>query len=240
VHFVDLCGYLRVSSESQLDGYGLDAQRKAIRAWAKANGHRIVHWCADEGRSGALDVSERAGLACAVEAVKSGASRGVVVARLDRLARSLTVQEGILAVLWRNGGSVFTADTGELRPDDPDDPMRTAVRQVVGVFAQLDRAMVVKRLRDGRTAKASTGRKAVGAYAYGYRGHGKGRERDATPEPTEQEAVRMIVELRRSGKSYREIVAALEAEGHRPRRADRWSPMSVRNIACREVESSAA
>jgi DNA invertase Pin-like site-specific DNA recombinase len=111
---------------------------------------------------------------------------------------------------------------------------------VFGVFAQLDRAMVVKRLRDGRMVKAATGRKAVGAYAYGYRRHGKGRERDAAPEPTEQQAVRRIMELRSENKSYREIVRTLEAEGHRPRRADQWSPMSVRNIVCREVEPSAA
>jgi hypothetical protein len=30
--------------------------------------------------------------------------------------------------------------------DDSNDPMRTALRQVVGVFAELDRRMVVKRL----------------------------------------------------------------------------------------------
>ena len=171
---------------------------------------------------------------CAIEYLASGATSGFVVARLDRLARALTVQEAILGLVWQLGGVVFTADAGEVLPDDPDDPMRTAIRQVFGVFAELDRKMVTKRLRDGRKAKAATGRHAVGAYAYGYRGAGKGRDRDASPDQPEQVAVRRIAELRRAGTSYRAIAATLEAESLRPRRAERWSPMAVRNIAIRE------
>jgi hypothetical protein len=39
--------------------------------------------------------------------------------------------------------------------DDPDDPTRTAIRQVLGVFAELDRKTVVKRLGDGGPSKAA-------------------------------------------------------------------------------------
>jgi DNA invertase Pin-like site-specific DNA recombinase len=114
------------------------------------------------------------------------------VARLDRLARSLAVQEAALAAAWRLGATVYTVDGGQVHEDDPDDPMRTAMRQMRGVFAQLDRGQVVKRLQDGRQAKAATGRKSVGAYAYGYRGEGNGRDRDAAPDPVEQAAVQRI------------------------------------------------
>lgn len=226
--------YLRVSSEGQLDGFGLDVQEKACRAWAKSNGHRIVTTHTDAGVSGALEAAERPGLSAALLALQHPPDAdGLLVARLDRLARALTVQEAALAVAWRSGGRVFTADTGEVLRDDPDDPMRTALRQVVGVFAELDRRMVVKRLRDGRKAKAETGRHAQGAYAYGYAGEGRGRARDATPVPEEQRAVARILELREKGESYRAIAAALDAEGMRPRRAAQWSAMSVRNIANR-------
>jgi DNA invertase Pin-like site-specific DNA recombinase len=228
---MDLVGYLRVSSEGQLDGYGLDRQERDIKRWAKANGHRLVHWCRDEGRSGALDVADRPGLACAVDAISSGLAKGVIVGSIDRLARALTVQEAALALVWKLGGTVFTAEAGEVPQDDPDDPMRTAIRQVMGVFAELDRKNVTKRLRDGRRAKAATGKKAVGAYGFGYRAAGKGRERDAAPDPSEQVAVRRIIELRREGASYRQIAAKLDAEGLPPRRAECWSPMSVRSVA---------
>jgi DNA invertase Pin-like site-specific DNA recombinase len=229
-----LVAYLRVSSEGQVDGYGLDVQERAVRAWAKAHGHRIVALHTDAGISGATDAADRPGLSAALLALqRPPEAEGLVVARLDRLARALTVQEAALAVAWRAGGRVFTADAGEVLRDDPDDPMRTALRQVVGVFAELDRRMVVKRLRDGRKAKADAGRHSTGAYAYGLRGGGKGRQRDAVPDEDERLIVERVGELRSAGDSYRSICATLTSEGFRPRRAVGWSPMVVRAIALR-------
>jgi DNA invertase Pin-like site-specific DNA recombinase len=231
-----LVSYLRVSTNGQVDAYGLEAQRRDIRRWAKANGHKIVAEHVDAGLSGTLPVGERPGLADALRTLrKPPEADGIVAGRIDRLARELTAQEGIFALVWREGGRVFTADYGEWMRDDPDDPMRTAMRQMAGVFAQLDRASISKRLRDGIKAKAAAGKHATGSYAYGYHGTGKGRERDAAPREDEQRAVRRIVELRRAGDSYRAIAATLDAEGHQPRKAERWSAMAVRNVAVREL-----
>jgi DNA invertase Pin-like site-specific DNA recombinase len=57
---VKLVAYVRVSTIGQVrEGYGLDAQRADIRTWAKANHHRIMLWCSDEGVSGANGVDRR-------------------------------------------------------------------------------------------------------------------------------------------------------------------------------------
>ena len=230
-----LAVYVRISSDSQLDGYGLDVQEAACRSWAKANGHKVVALFTDAGVSGATDALDRAGLSAALLALQAPPdAEGLLVARLDRLARALTVQEASLAIAWRAGARVYTADAGEVHQDDPDDPMRTALRQVVGVFAELDRRMVVKRLRDGRSAKAEAGRHATGSYAFGYQGEGKGRQRDAGPAPAEQATVERILELRAANRSYRQIAVTLDAEGLGPRRAATWSAMAVRNIVIRE------
>jgi DNA invertase Pin-like site-specific DNA recombinase len=147
--------YLRVSSTGQLDGYGFDVQRADIHRWAKANGHKIVDEFTD-AVTGKYDAPDRPGLSDALHVIrKPPAVDGIVVGKLDRLARALTVQEAILALVWREGGQVFTAEDGEVRQDDPDDPMRTAIRQAQGVFAELDRKTVVKRLRDGRRGVVS-------------------------------------------------------------------------------------
>jgi DNA invertase Pin-like site-specific DNA recombinase len=143
------------------------------------------------------------------------------------------VQEAILALVWGEHGKAFSAEDGEIREDDDDDPMRTAIRQMRGVFSELDRRTIVKRLRDGRRAKAAEGKHAVGVYAFGTQGIGKGRDRDAGENPDERAAVQRIVELRRSGASYRDICAALNSEGLKPRRAAAWQPNSVRNVALR-------
>jgi DNA invertase Pin-like site-specific DNA recombinase len=230
-----LVAYLRVSSNGQLDGYGFDVQRRDIRAWAKANGHKIVAEYTD-AVTGKADAVDRPGLLEVLQMVRRPPEAdGIVVGKLDRLARQLTTQEAILGLVWREGGRVFTAESGEVLQDDPDDPMRTAIRQVQGVFAELDRKTVVKRLRDGRRAKATEGKHSVGTYAYGYQGVGKGRDRDAGPREDEQVVVRRIVELRRSGSSFRAIAATLDNEGFKPRKAASWSAMAVRNIALREL-----
>lgn len=152
-----LIGYMPVSGIGQVnDGFGLAIQDSALRSWVKTNGHKLIRIEEDEGVSGAKDAADRPGLSAALLAVQEGEAEGLLVPKLDRLARALTVQEAALAFVWRAGGRVFAADSGEVLRDDPDDPMRTALRQVVGVFAELDRRIVVKRLKDGRTATRRT------------------------------------------------------------------------------------
>jgi DNA invertase Pin-like site-specific DNA recombinase len=234
---MDLVAYVRVSTGKQGDAYGPAAQLSAMRKWAKSNGHRIVAECTDTV-SGTTQPSERPGLTEALDALRPPPrARGLLVMQLDRLARALHIQESILAVAWATGATVFTASDGEVLQDDPDDPYRTFVRQVMGGAAQLERALVVKRMRAGREAKRAAGKHSVGPYAFGYHGDGVGRDRDAAPLSDEQGTVERIVELRKAGRSYREITATLDAEGLRPRKAAAWSAMSVRNIAMREMSA---
>ena len=218
--------YLRVSGKGQLDGYGLDIQEQQVSACAKTNRFKLVEIIRDEGVSGTLEAADRPGLAEALAMIENSEAEVLLVPRLDRLARSLTVQEAALAQAWRHGGRVFACDSGEVLRDDPDDPMRTAMRQMVGVFAQLDKAMTVARLKRGRAAKKAAGGRAVGAPPFGYRAvDGK-----LVSSPTEQEAIALMRELRQGGSSYRQIVTALEAGGHPTKLGRRWKPNTVRRI----------
>jgi DNA invertase Pin-like site-specific DNA recombinase len=226
-----LVAYLRVSTTAQaVDGYGLDVQRAEVTKWAKANGHRIVRWCSDEGVSGTTEAVDRPGLSCALSAIEDGDAAGVVVARLDRLARSLTIQEAVLAHLWHRGASAFTADAGEIVQDDPDDPMRRAMRQMVGVFSELERNMVVLRMRRGRAAKATAGGWAYGAPPMGY----EAREGVLVADESERETVDLIVSLKGEGKSLREIAVLLEDQGRPTKRGGRWQPTTIARILRRE------
>jgi DNA invertase Pin-like site-specific DNA recombinase len=225
---VRLVAYVRVSTREQVEhGQGLEIQRAAIRRWARANGHRIIAWCADEGVSGAKAAEDRPGLTDALTALRTRKAAGLVVRDYDRLAREVTVQEAVLAEAWhRTDAHVFTT-FGEILRDDPDDPTRTAMRQMAGVFAGLDRRMIVKRLRDGRAAKAASGGHATGSYPYGT---GKGG-----PVPTEQRALATMLILRSEGLSTRAIAATLTAEGHPTKRGGAWSSPSVARILSRSA-----
>lgn len=225
-----LTAYLRVSTAGQVkDGLGLPTQERLIKAWAKANGHKIVAVRRDEGVSGANGIDGREGLPLALADVRDKRADAMVVSSIDRLARVLTVQEAILGMVWKLDGKLFTVDGGEVTPDDPDDPMRTAMRQMAGVFAQLDRAMVIKRMRNGRLTKAERGGYVGGAPAYGVKAEGKALVADET----ERQAITRIRELDAAGNSLRQICDALTAEGIAPKRGARWYPATVSRVLAR-------
>jgi DNA invertase Pin-like site-specific DNA recombinase len=127
-----LAAYLRVSADAELErGRGLGVQKKAITRWAKANRHRVAVWTTDEAVSGADAVDTRVGLYDALEALRTGAAGGLVVYDLDCLAKALHVQEAVLGQVWEMGATVFSVeDGGEVPEDDPDDPVRRAMRQM--------------------------------------------------------------------------------------------------------------
>jgi DNA invertase Pin-like site-specific DNA recombinase len=69
---------------------------------------------------------------------------GVVVYRLDRLARDLIVQETLLAEVWRMGREVFSTSAAEqgYLADDPHAPSRKLIRQVLGAVNEYERSMI--------------------------------------------------------------------------------------------------
>jgi len=222
-----LVAYIRVSTENQVrEGFGLDAQRAEIVAWAKAEGHRIVQWTGDEGISGANGIDTRQGLYEALLAVQQHRAQGIVFTSLDRLARRMTEQEGILGEVWAADGTVYSlGDGGEVLQDDPDDPMRTAIRQTRGVFAQLERGLIRQRMAKGKREKAAQGGYVGGAPAFGYRAeHGVLAEDSA-----EQATIERARELRGSGMSLRQVGSALTLENRNPRRGA-WHPTSVARL----------
>lgn len=225
-----LVAYLRVSSAVQVEAWGLDRQESAVRKWAKFNGHRITEWRRDEGKSGTLEAVDRLGLSESLELVSARKVDGILVADLDRFARKLTVQETALALVWKAGGQVFTATSGEVHREDPDDPSRNLIRQVMGAVIEYEKNMSVLRMRKGKAAKALTGRKTDGQYAYGYQQTGTGRARDAGPQPEQQAIVNRIVEARNAGNSFRDICAQLNAEAVPTKNGRAWLPMTVKRV----------
>ncbi|MEU1035481.1 recombinase family protein [Streptomyces mirabilis] len=105
--------------------------------------------------------------------------------------------------------------------------MRTAMRQMMGVFAQLERSMIAARLRHGRREKAEQGGYAYGAPPYGWRAH----QKELAEEEAEQAGRARARQLRDEDElSFREIAAVLDAEGIRPKRGERWHPETVRRM----------
>ena len=145
-------GYVRVSTTVQAeDGFGLDVQRASIIAAADRLGIDIVAWCEDAAVSGTKDALDRDGFNCLVRHLLDGDADTVLIHHGDRLARNLTVHEAALAVLWSHGADVYIA--GELvQADDPSDPIRTMVRQILGAVNEYARKDAMLKMHGGRKA----------------------------------------------------------------------------------------
>jgi DNA invertase Pin-like site-specific DNA recombinase len=229
---VKVVAYLRVSTDRQAEeGLGLEVQKQAIGTWARANDHRVVLCARDEGVSGSNGLDTREGLADALETLKSRQAGGLIVYRLDRLARDLVLQEQLLADIRRMGADVFSTSSAEASylTDDPDDPSRKLIRQVLGAVNEYERAMIALRLRAGRRKKHDNGGYAYGSPPYGWRAVG----RELVEHPHEQAALARMRTLRAAGASYRDVAAALTNEGYEPKRGGTWYPMTVRQILTR-------
>ncbi|MEU3430559.1 recombinase family protein [Streptomyces gardneri] len=232
---------LRVSTAGQaVDGYGLPAQERDCRRWNAGAGHRIVHVVADGdekgGKTGKSTIDEREGLMEAMEWIADGRADGILAPNLDRLARELTVQEAVLAYAWALGGRVFTADHGEHMEDDEDDPMRTAMRQMRGVFHQLDRGLIRKRLRDGRTTKGEQGGYAYGAPRFGQQAVG-GELVDLDPEKDIEDLILKWHD--EEGLGARAISRRLNEQQKPAKRGGKWHPTTVARIIDPAVREAA-
>lgn len=99
------------------------------------------------------------------------------------------------------------------------------MREMAGVFAGLERRMIVKRLRDGRRRKASSGGHASGSYRHGQDRNG--------PVPAEQDVLAFIRVHARQGARWETIARLLNnmpGEEWATRSAVPWSPAIVAKI----------
>lgn len=197
--------YLRVSGKGQVDGTGFDRQRDTIAAWAKHTGATVEREYREEGISGTLDEANRPEFARMVEDLLSNGCRTIVVESLDRFARDLSVQMQLLAYLISKGLTLISASTGDdVTAAVADDPMRRAMVQMQGIFHELDKNLLVRKLRKGRETRRAEGRKVEGRPFFGQK-------------PGEAETLQRIKELWRKPhngqrRSLQEICDLLNSE----------------------------
>lgn len=195
-------GYLRVSTVGQ--EYGIDAQRASIEAEAMRRGWS-VEWVQDAGKSG-KDI-DRPGITAALAALRAGEADALIVAKLDRLSRSLADFARLLETASKEGWSVVALDLGI----DTSTPTGKLVASVMAAVAQWERETIGL-----RTKEALAAAKAKGIHV--------GR-----PQGQDPAVVRRIRNLRSRGHTYRAIAERLNADDiPLPGGGLRWHPNSVK------------
>ena len=224
--------YMRVSTDEQVNGYGLDVQRTRCEAMAIVKGWEVAAVYSDEGLSGTLDATKRPGLAALLAAACSGEVQSVIVLSLDRLARRTLLVLDLVARL--DGCGVELVSVKESL--DTSSPSGRFALTMFAAIAQLERDTIVARTTDGRNARGKIDGERGGAIPLGYV-----RERDATGKAagvvvvdSDAETVQVIFSQRAAGASLRVIAAYLNDNSIPARKGGQWYASAVKEVLSNE------
>jgi DNA invertase Pin-like site-specific DNA recombinase len=152
VLMTEAIGYLRVSTDEQADSRaGLEAQRAAILAEAERRGWHLVEVIEDAGFSG-KDLN-RPGIVAALEALKAHKADTLVVAKLDRLSRSMLDFAALMDRAAKERWALVALDLGV----DTTTPAGEMLANVLATFAQFERRLIGQRTRDALAIKRASG-----------------------------------------------------------------------------------
>jgi len=219
--------YLRVSGKSQLHGDGFTRQFIAIRKYCEQNDLKIVRVFKERGVSGTKELDDRPALSALFSALEEDGVKGVIVEKLDRMARDLMIQETIIQDMQKKDYILISVYEPDLCSEEPS---RILIRQIFGALAQWERAMIVLKLKGARDRiRARTG-KCDGRKSWG-------------EKPGEQEVLSRMKSMRAAGAHYYVIADTLNAEGVPCRMAHKgkvWKANTIQKILTRKTKVGTA
>jgi DNA invertase Pin-like site-specific DNA recombinase len=197
-----------VSSEEQADSRaGLEAQRAAIQHECERRGWHILAVIEDAGYS-AKDL-KRPGVSAALEQLEAKSADGLVVAKLDRLSRSMLDFTAIMAKAQREGWALVALDCAV----DTTTPAGEAMAHVLATFAQFERRLIGQRTREALAVKKKEG------------------IRLGRPPTINPKLARRIRSMRSRGMTLQAICDKLNSDGvPTPRGGAVWRPTSLRAV----------
>lgn len=212
-------GYIRVSTEGQADeGVSLEAQRARLEAFALATDLLLVGVEVDAGLS--AKTLERPGLRRALDQLEDEKADGLLVAKLDRLTRSVRDLGELVETYFASRFSLLSVS-------DAIDTRSASGRLVLNVLcsvAQWEREAIGERTRE---AMAHLKRQGV---LFGTPALGEGLRRGTVGAASELRTVERIRQLRAKHYSLRTIAGQLTAEGHLTKRGGQWAAETVRKV----------
>lgn len=210
-------GYLRVSTEEQSESrLGLEAQRHAIADAAQGRGWE-VEWIEDAGFS--AKTLKRPGVQRALNSLEQLKVDAIVVAKLDRLSRSVLDFASILEKANRQGWGVVALDFDL----DTTTPNGRLVATIIMAVAQWERE-----LAGARTKAALAVKKRQGV-------------RLGRPPSVPDDVLGRIVGLRQAGWTLQKIADTLNAEHVPTGQGGRiWYPGTVRRLLLRVPKEPSA
>ena len=227
-----LDGYVRVSRVGGREGDSFvspQLQRERIEAAARNAGAEIAEWHEDLDESGGN--AERPGFVRALERVEAKETDGIVVAKLDRFARSVLDAQKALLRIDEAGGTFISAEDGF----DSSTPMGRFAQTMLFAMAELE----LERVREGWTSARNVAARRGVHMAKAPTGYDRGDGGRLVPN-TDAPVIAEAFQTRGRGANLSEVARLLDSHGVSPaaRRGTprgRWSSSSARAILANRV-----
>jgi len=211
-------GYIRVSTDDQAEsGAGLAAQRLTIRSECQSRGLTLLEIVEDAGFS--AKTLARPALTRALDQLAGGEASVLIVAKLDRLARSVADFANIVRLAERQGWAVLACDLGV----DMTSPTGGLLANITASVAEWERKII-----GTRTREALAVRKAAGV-------------RLGRPRLLDPVVAANIRTSRASGETLQSIADRLNDQGTTTPTGRVWSAALVRKVSLQlpQIETAA-
>jgi site-specific DNA recombinase len=215
--------YRRISTDEDHQPYSLDAQEQRLRAYVSSQPDwQLVRTFTDQA-SGAT--TDRPGLARALTEAKAGRYDLLLVYRVDRFARSVRG----LATLLEQLDAAGVAFRSATEPFDTTTAAGRMMVQMLGVFAEFERATIIDRVISGMERKAARGEWCGGSRPYGYTVDSTTGYLQVSPD--ESPLVPIIFDLYvKQHLGAKSIGNWLSERGHRTRSGRPWNHIAVLTV----------
>ena len=220
-----VAGYIRVSTETQEKGFGLDTQEKEIRRYCTEKGITLDRIFVDAGLSGAVKdteddeaINKRPGLIELLSSIKDDGT--IIVLNTSRLWRSDVAKVIIRRELMKHHIKVISIENPsyDLYSANPNDRFMTGIMELMDEWERLTIAL---KLAKGRSTKAKGGDKPAGVMPYGYQYSSDKKHTEIKPE--EAAIVKRIFSEAQKGNSLNKIASGLNEDGYTTRQGKAWS-----------------
>ena len=205
-------GYVRVSTDAQGErGYGLDAQRRVIEEEATRRGWELTRIYVDvaSGKS----TRRRPEYAEMLHVLAAGDAHALIVAKLDRLSRSLVDFASLMGTSRAEGWSIVALDIGV----DTSTPNGELIANIIMSLAQWERRIIGERTRSALAEVRASG------------------VRLGRPRGVAEDTLRLIRILRDGGQAYGAIASTLNREGVASGQGGLWYAATVKLLYVRET-----
>jgi DNA invertase Pin-like site-specific DNA recombinase len=226
-----LDGYIRVSRVGGRLGESFispEAQREKIEAWAKLHDAQIIEWHQELDESGAK--RERPKFQEALARCERGETGGIVVAKLDRFARSAVDALESIKRLEKTGARLVSVEDGF----DDSTAMGRFARGILLLLAELEWERIRSNWETAIGRAVADGVHVTGLVPTGYKRNGKRSK--LVPDPVAAPVVREAFRMRASRASCEKIARYFEEKGVTPPTGNpHWSRQGVRALLRNKV-----